>query len=34
MYLLTDKNSGGVYAVYNKDHVISVHLFVEVDDVI
>ena len=32
MYLLTDKKSGGVYAVFNKDNVKTVHLFEEEDD--
>ena len=34
MYLLTDKKSGGVYAVFNKDNVKTVHLFEEEDDVV
>ena len=34
MYLLTDSNSGGVYAVFNKDNVKTVHLFEEEDDVL
>lgn len=32
MYILTDKETGGVYAVYNKDRVKTVQIFEEEDD--
>jgi hypothetical protein len=34
MYILTDKNTGGVYAVFNKDRVKTVQVFEEEDDAI
>ena len=32
MYILSDKSTGGVYAVFNKDKVKTVQLFEEEDD--
>jgi len=32
MYILADKNTGGVYAVFNKDRVKTVQVFEEEDD--
>ena len=32
MYILTDKITGGVYAVYNKDRVKTVQIFEEEED--
>mgnify|MGYP001248010388 FL=1 len=32
MYILTDKDSGGVYAVYNKDKIKTVQIFEVQDD--
>ncbi|ARW57085.1 hypothetical protein [Synechococcus phage S-B64] len=34
MYILTDKNTGGVYAVFDKDRVKTVQVFEEEDDAI
>ena len=34
MYILTDKTTGGVYAVFNKDKVKTVQVFEEEDDAI
>ena len=34
MYILTDKNTGGVYAVFDKDRVKTVQVFEEKDDAI
>jgi|TARA_B100001094_G_C18162321_1_gene790048 hypothetical protein len=32
MYILTDKDNGGVYAVYNKDKIKTVQIFEVQDD--
>ena len=32
MFILTDKSTGGVYAVYNKDRVKTVQLFEDSED--
>ena len=32
MFVLTDKKSGGVYAVNNKDDVKTVHMFQQKED--
>lgn len=34
MFILTDKNTGGVYAVYNKEKIKTVQIFEERDDCI
>jgi len=34
MFILTDKNTGGVYAVFNKEKVKTVQIFEEEDDCI
>ena len=32
MYILTDKDNGGVYAVYNKDKIKTVQIFEVAED--
>lgn len=34
MYILTDKNTGGVYAVFNKDRIKTVQVFESEEDAV